>query len=124
MRGNHTGYPLGFPFSSDHTLYCSVCPICCFVHQPCNFHKVVPANRHTFIWILWKILVYNCVWILELSPLHLSEADNFDHPMYFNTFLEFLQILTDPVVTAVSEKLQRSVSQILLKWAVQQSIGK
>ncbi|XP_056008151.1 uncharacterized oxidoreductase YtbE-like isoform X2 [Ostrea edulis] len=32
------------------------------------------------------------------------------------------QILTDPVVTEVSKKLKKSVSQILLKWAIQQRI--
>nr|XP_022304725.1 uncharacterized protein LOC111111846 isoform X2 [Crassostrea virginica] len=34
-----------------------------------------------------------------------------------------LQILTDPVVTDVSKKLQKSVSQVLLRWAVQEGIG-
>ncbi|XP_061180370.1 glyoxal reductase-like [Saccostrea echinata] len=33
------------------------------------------------------------------------------------------QILTDPVVLEVSRKLKKSVSQILLRWAVQQGIG-
>nr|XP_022304553.1 uncharacterized protein LOC111111712 isoform X1 [Crassostrea virginica] len=33
------------------------------------------------------------------------------------------QILTDPVVTDVSKKLQKSVSQVLLRWAVQEGIG-
>lgn len=34
-----------------------------------------------------------------------------------------LQILTDPVVTEVSQKLGKSVPQVLLRWAVQQGIG-
>lgn len=38
--------------------------------------------------------------------------------------LYLIQILTDPVVTDVSKKLQKSVSQVLLRWAVQEGIGK
>lgn len=34
-----------------------------------------------------------------------------------------LQILTDPVVTEVSQKLGKSVPQVLLRWAVQQGMG-
>lgn len=34
-----------------------------------------------------------------------------------------LQILTDPVVTEVSQKLRKSIPQVLLRWAVQQGIG-
>lgn len=37
--------------------------------------------------------------------------------------LYLIQILTDPVVTDVSKKLQKSVSQVLLRWAVQEGIG-